>query len=80
MTQYNTLNIKFSDLQLNKLKYGLKNSTEATLKLLSNVVGDPNDENNVLHILLITNTQVSRLGKPFANGSCWYKIIKNSVA
>ena len=70
MTQYNTLNIKLSDLQLNKLKFGLKNGTEATLKLSSNVVGDPNDENNVLHVLLITNTQVSRLGKAFANGSC----------
>ena len=70
MTQYNTLNIKFSDLQLHKLKSGLKNGTESTLKLSSNVVGDPNDENNVLHVLLITNTQVSRLGKAFANGSC----------
>ena len=69
MTQYNTLNIKFSDLQLHKLKSGLKNGTESTLKLSSNVVGDPNDENNVLHVLLITNTQVSRLGKAFANGS-----------
>ena len=80
MTQYNTLNIKLSDLQLNKLKFGLKNGTEATLKLSSNVVGDPNDENNVLHVLLITNAQVSRLGKAFANGSCCYKIIRNSVA
>ena len=70
MTQYNTLNIKFSDLQLHKLKSGLKNGTESTLKLSSNVVGDPNDENNVLHVLSITNTQVSRLGKAFANGSC----------
>ena len=70
MTQYNTLNIKFSDLQLHKLKSGLKNGTESTLELSSNVVGDPNDENNVLHVLLITNTQVSRLGKAFANGSC----------
>ena len=70
MTQYNTLNIKFSDLQLHKLKSGLKNGTESTLKLSSNVVGVPNDENNVLHVLLITNTQVSRLGKAFANGSC----------
>ena len=28
MTQYNTLNVKLSNLQLNKLKSGIKNSTE----------------------------------------------------
>ena len=32
MTQYNTLNIKLSNSQLNKLKSGIKNSTEVTLK------------------------------------------------
>ena len=32
MTQYNTLNIKLSNLQLNKLKSGIKNGTEVTLK------------------------------------------------
>ena len=30
--------------QLNKLKSGIKNSTEVTLKLLPNAVGDSNDE------------------------------------
>ena len=49
MTQYNTLNVKLSNSQLNKLKFGIKNGTEATLKLWSNVVGDSNDENNFLH-------------------------------
>ena len=33
MTQYNTLNIKLPNLQLNKLKYGIKNGTEVTLKI-----------------------------------------------
>ena len=28
MTQYNTLNLKLSNSQLNKLKYGIKNETE----------------------------------------------------
>ena len=32
MTQYNTLNIKLSNLQLNKLKSVIKNGTEVTLK------------------------------------------------
>ena len=61
MTQYNTLNLELPNLQLNKLKSEIKNGTEVTLKLSSNVVDDYNDENNFPHILLLTNTQVSRL-------------------
>ena len=33
MTQYNTLNVKLSDSQLNKLKSGIKNGIAVTLKL-----------------------------------------------
>ena len=43
-----------------KIKNG---TTEVTLKLWSNVAGDSNDENNFLHKLLLTNTQVSKFGK-----------------
>ena len=32
MTQYNTLNVKLPNLQLNKLKSGIKNDTEVALK------------------------------------------------
>ena len=46
MTQYSTLNVKLSNSQLIKLKSGIKNGTEITLKLSSNVVGDSNDENS----------------------------------
>ena len=67
MTQYNTLNVKLSNSQLNKLKSGTKIGTEVTLKLSSNVAGDSNDENNFPHKSLKTNTQVSRLRKAFAN-------------
>ena len=69
MTQYKTLNVKLSNSQLNQLKYGIKNSTEVTLKLTSNVAGNFNDENNFPHKLLLTNTQVSRIRKAFANNS-----------
>ena len=69
MTQYNTLNVKLSNLQLNKLKSRIKNGTEITLKISSNVADDSNDENNFSHKLLLTNTQVSRLRKAFANNS-----------
>ena len=46
MARYNTLNIKSSSSQTRKLKSGMKNGTEVTLKISSNVVGDFNDENN----------------------------------
>ena len=77
MTQYNTLNVKLSNLQLNKLKSDIKNNTEVNLKTSSNVADDSNDENNFLHKLLLintqvskhrkANTQVSKLRKSFAN-------------
>ena len=58
-----------SNLHLNKLKSGIKYYTEVTLKLLSNVVGDYIDENNFPYKMLLTNTQISKLRKAFANGS-----------
>ena len=39
MTQYITLNVKLSNLQLNQLRSGIKNNTKVTLKISSNVVG-----------------------------------------
>ena len=67
MTQYNFLNLKLSNSQLNNLKSGIKNGTEVTLKLSSNNVGDSNYGNNFLLKLLLTNAQVSKLRKAFAN-------------
>ena len=67
MTHYNTLNVKLSKSQLNKLKSGIKNGTEVTLNLLSNVIFDSHDETNFPHKLLLTDTQVLRFCKPFAN-------------
>ena len=46
MTQYNTLNVKFSNLQFNELKSGIKNEIEVTLNLLSNVIDNYNDKYN----------------------------------
>ena len=64
MTQYNTLNVKLSNFQLNKLKAGIKVNTEVTLETSSNIVGEYKDE-NVSDRLLLTNTQVSKLRKAF---------------
>ena len=58
-----------SNSKLNKLKSEIKNDTEVTLKLSSNVVGDTNDENNFRRNLLLTNTQALRLCRAFANDS-----------
>ena len=38
MTQYNTLNVKSSNSQLNELKSGIKNNVEVTLKISPSVV------------------------------------------
>ena len=46
MTHYNSLNVKLPNLQLNKLKAGIKNGAEVTLNLSSNVVGDSKNVTN----------------------------------
>ena len=40
MTQYNILNIKLSNSQLNKLKSGIKHGTKVTLNLSLNTAGN----------------------------------------
>ena len=69
MTQDNILNVKLSNSQLNKLKSGIENGIEVTLNLSSNLAGGSNDETNFSHMLLLINTQVSRLRKAFENNS-----------
>ena len=71
MTQYNILNVKLSNSQVNKIKSATKNGTEVTLNLSWNLIGNSNDESNFRHklLLLLTNTQVSKFRKAFANGS-----------
>ena len=61
MTQYKTLIVKLSDSQLNKLKSGIKNGTEVSLNLSSNLIGNSNDETKFPHKLLLTDTQVSKI-------------------
>ena len=67
MTQHNSLSVKLSYSQLNKLKSGIKNETEVVLRLSSNMVGYSDDEANFLRKLLLTNRQVANLRKAFAN-------------
>ena len=65
MTQYNSLNVKLSNSQLNKLKSAIKNETKVVLRLSSNMIGD--NETIFPHKLLLTNRQVANLCKDFAN-------------
>ena len=59
MTQYNSLNVKLSNSQLNKLMSAIKNETEVVLRLSSNIIGD--NETNFPHNLLLTNRRVTNL-------------------
>ena len=65
MTQYNSLNVKLSNSQLNKLKSAINNKTEVVSRLSSNMVGD--DETNFPYKLLLTNRQVTNLRKSLEN-------------
>ena len=69
MIQYNSLNVKLSNSQLNKLKSSIKNETDVVLRISSNMVGNSNDNTNFPHELLLTNRQVENIRKAFANHS-----------
>ena len=67
MTQYNSLNVKLSNSQLNKLKSAIKNENDVVLRLSSNVIGNSSDNTNFPHELFLTNRQVANICKAFAN-------------
>ena len=66
MTQYNSLNVKLSNSQLNKLKSDIKNETDVVLRISSNMVSNSNGNTNFPHELLLTNRQVANICKAFA--------------
>ena len=67
MTQYNSLNVKLSNSQLNKFKSAIKNETEVVLRLSSNMISD--NESDFPRQLLLTNRQVANICKAFTNNS-----------
>ena len=69
MTQYNSLNVKLSNSQLNKLKSSIKNETDVVLQISSNIVSNSNDNTNFPHELLLTNRQVANIRKAFAKNT-----------
>ena len=81
MDQYNSLNVKISNSQLNKLESAIKNKTDVVLRLSSNMIGNSNDETNFPHKLLLTNRQVANLRKAFANHrSTYIKLSKTQLS
>ena len=54
MTQFNTLNVKFSNSQLIKLKWVRKNGIVSNLS--SNVIGDSRDHTKFPNKLLLIDT------------------------
>ena len=81
MTQYNSLNVKLSNSQLNKLKSSIKNETNVVLRISSNMVSNSNDNTNFPHELLLTNRQVANIRKAFAkNTSIDIKLSKTQLS
>ena len=72
MTQYNNLNVKLSNSQLNKLKSTIKNETDVVFRISSNMVTNSNDNTNFPHELLLTNRQVANIRKAFAKDTSTY--------
>ena len=69
MIQYNSLNVKLSNSQLDKLKSAIVDGTEVVLRLLSNMIDDSDDKINFPPELLLTNKKVASLRKAFARKS-----------
>ena len=69
MTQYNSLNVKLSNSQLNKLKSAIKNKTDVALRLSSNMIGNSGDITSFPHELLLTNRHVANLREAFAKST-----------
>ena len=65
MTQCNSLKVRLSNPQLNKLKSAIKNETDVVLRISSGMVGNSNDNTNFPHKLLLTDRQVANIRKAF---------------
>ena len=63
MVEYNTVNGKLSDSQLNKLKSAVKNKQETTLRMNARIFSG----NNLPHELLLTTRQTTKLRNAIEN-------------
>ena len=63
MVEFNTVNVKLSNLQLNKLKSAAKNKQGATLRIGAKMFNG----NNLPHELLLTTRQITKLRNNIEN-------------
>ena len=78
MTQYNSVNIKLPNSQLDKLKSAIKNKTAVTSRLSSNMTYDSND---FPHKLFLTDRKVLKHHKSLINNlSTYIKLSKLQIS
>ena len=63
MVEYSKVNVKFSDMQLKKLKTTVKNKTGTALRMSLNMLNG----NDLPHELLLTTRQKTKLRNAFNN-------------
>ena len=51
MAQYNRVNVRLSNSQLNKSKSAIKYENDVVIRLSANMIGDSNDQTNFPHEL-----------------------------
>ena len=77
MAGYNKVNVKLSDLELNKLKSAVKDQTGTTLRMNIKM----SEGNNIPHELLLTTRRKTRPGNPFkSNMSADIKLSKTKIS
>ena len=72
MVEYNNINVKSSDWQLNKLKSAAKNQRGVTLRMNIKMF----EGSNLPHDLLLTTRQKSKLRNEFENNASTDIILK----
>ena len=63
MVEYNTVNVKLSNLQLNKLKSAVKNKQGTALRINNRMLS----ANNLPHELLLTTRQITKVRNAIEN-------------
>ena len=77
MVEYNTVNAKLSNSQLNKLKTAVKNNEGTTLRISTKMF----NSGNLPHELLLTTRQTTKLRNPMENNvSIDIKLSKTQIS
>ena len=70
LSGFNVISIKNDSIQhFDVLKSGIKDGTEVTFNLSSNMIDDSNDESNFPYRIILTRKQASKISEAFTNNS-----------